>query len=527
MLKATDLTKSHDGAPLFDGVSLTLDDGVRAALVGVNGVGKTTLIRLLAGIEAPDRGATATGANDSIGYLPQDVLDPAATIDDLLRRALGEVWEVRLALDELERDLTDLDAYGEAQARFEALGGWALEARLDEARRRLGIEHLDRGTRMDRISGGEAARCLLASVLLGDPTVLLLDEPTNHLDADGRAWLSEWLEHFSGTLLVVSHDRDFLDATVDRVLELSAEGLTSYEGGYTAYKAERERRRERLALQVEAQEKRRRRLAADIATTARQGQYAERKAAGMGAGAPHYKRLAAKVAKKAKVREARLERELAAEDRPRMPRDPAAFKVRLPEGDTGGRLVAAVREASVDSVFAGASFTLHGGDRVALVGPNGAGKSTLLHLLSGALEPDAGEVEVRGTVRLLPQTPARLPTERGLLDFFREQTALPEDEARTLLAHYRLGSEAIARPLGRLSPGERARVHVAAMVAAGADLILLDEPTNHLDFDTLEVIEAALRAYRGTIVVASHDQALHEAIGCDRMIEVRGGRVAA
>jgi ATPase subunit of ABC transporter with duplicated ATPase domains len=526
MLKGTDLTFSHDGSPLFDGVSLTLDDGARAALVGVNGVGKTTLIKLLAGVEHPERGAVALGAGDRVGYLPQDVLDPGATIDDLLRRALGEVWEVRLRLDALERDLTDLDAYGEAQARFEALGGWALEARLDEARRRLGIEHLDRATRLDRVSGGEAARCLLASVLLGEPTVLLLDEPTNHLDADGREWLTEWLTAFTGTLLTISHDRAFLDATVDRVLELSAGGLTAYEGGYTAYKQERERRRERLALQVEAQDKRRRRLAADIATTARQGQYAERKAAGMGAGAPHYKRLAAKVAKKAKVREHRLAREMASEDWARMPRDPAVFKVRLPEAEAGRRLVAAVRGVAVDGVFADASFELHGGDRVALVGPNGAGKSTLLHLLSGALKPDLGEVDVRGAVRLLPQTPARLPAGRGLLDWFREQTRLPEDEARTLLAHYRLGSEAIARPLGRLSPGERARVHVAAMVAAGADLILLDEPTNHLDFDTLEVIEAALRAYRGTIVVASHDRALHEAIGCDRLIEVRDGRVA-
>lgn len=525
MLKGTDLTKSHDGAPLFDGVSLTLDDGARAGLVGVNGVGKTTLLRLLAGLDRPDRGAVALGATDRIGYLPQDALDPRATIDDLLKAALGEVWEVRLRLDALEADLTDLDAYGEAQARFEALGGWALEARLDEARRRLGIEHLDRRSRLDRVSGGEAARCLLAAVLLAEPTVLLLDEPTNHLDADGRAWLSDWLAAYTGTLLTVSHDRDFLDATVDRILELAPGGLDTYEGGYTAYRDERERRREKLALAIEAQEKRRRRLEADIATTSRQAQYAERKAAGMGAAAPHYKRLAAKVAKKSKVREGRLQREMASEEWLRAPRDPAAFKVALAANDTSRGLVAALRGVAVDGVFAGADLTVHGGDRVALVGPNGAGKSTLLHVLSGVLEPSAGEVDVRGSVRLLPQTPARLPAERGLLDWFREQTRLGEADARTLLAHYRLGTEAIARPLGRLSPGERARVHVAAMVGAGAELIALDEPTNHLDFDTLEVIEAALRAYTGTLIVASHDQRVLEAVGCDRVIEVRDGAV--
>ncbi len=237
MLKGTDLTLT----PLFDGLSLTLDDGARAALVGANGIGKTTLLRLLAGVAAPDRGAVAAGVGDRVGYLPQDVLDPRSTIDDLLRRALGEVWEIRLELDAHERNLTDLHAYGAAQERFERLGGWALEARLDEALRRLGIEHLDRGSPLGKLSGGEAARCLLASVLLGDPTVLLLDEPTNHLDADGREWLAEWLAEFDGTLLCVSHDRDFLDATVDRIYELSAEGLDAYEGGYTEYAEEKAR----------------------------------------------------------------------------------------------------------------------------------------------------------------------------------------------------------------------------------------------------------------------------------------------
>jgi macrolide transport system ATP-binding/permease protein len=181
---------------------------------------------------------------------------------------------------------------------------------------------------------------------------------------------------------------------------------------------------------------------------------------------------------------------------------------------------------TITGVLDAVDLTLHGGDRVALVGPNGSGKSTLLHVLAGRLAPDGGEVDVRAATRLLPQTPARLPGATPLLPWFRAQTALPEDEARTLLAHYRLGAEAIMRPLGRLSPGERARVHVAAIVGGGAELILLDEPSNHLDFDTLEVIEAALRAYRGTLVVATHDRALIEAIGCERVVAVKGGRVA-
>ncbi len=521
MLKANDLTKSHDGAPLFDGLSLTLDDGARAALVGVNGVGKTTLLRLLAGVDRPDRGAVALGPHDRVGYLPQDVLEPDRTIDDLLRHALGEVWEVRLELDALEADLHDLDAYGRTQERFEALGGWALEARLDEARRRLDIEHLDRGTRLGNLSGGEAARCLLAAVLLGEPTVLLLDEPTNHLDADGREWLGEWLAEYPGTLLTISHDRDFLDATVQRIYELSAEGIEVYEGGYMDYREERERRRARLALAIEAQDKYKRRLEADIAMTSRQAQYTERTVPR--AIAPKFKRYAKKVAKKSKAREHRLRREMDSQDWLRAPRDPAAFKVQLETQDGGRRLIAALRGVSVTGVVDDVDLTLHGGDRVALVGPNGAGKSTLLHVLCGRLVPDAGEVDVRATTRLLPQVPQRL--EGGLLEWFRAQTSLPEDEARTLLAHYRLGSEAIARPMARLSPGERARVHVAAIVGGGAELILLDEPTNHLDFDTLEVIEAALRAYRGTLVIATHDRALIEAVGCDRVVEVRDGRV--
>jgi ATPase subunit of ABC transporter with duplicated ATPase domains len=358
------------------------------------------------------------------------------------------------------------------QSRFEALGGWALEAALDEARRALAIEHLDPATPLGRLSGGEQARALLAGTLLAGPTVLLLDEPTNHLDGDGLRWLEDWLRGFAGTVVVVSHDRAFLDAVVGCILELEPGGaLTRYEGGYSDHRVERERRRAKLALEYEAQEKRRRRLEADIATTRRQAQHTERTAGGLGS--DQLKRYA----RKAKAREGRPRREL--------------------EGDGA----------------------------VAVTGPNRAGKTTLLDVLSGVLVPAAGTVELAGAVRMLPQTPIALPAQERVVDWLRAQAALDEGAARTLLGAFALDTAAVHRPLGRLSPGERARVHMAAMVASGAELLLLDEPTNHLDPETLEAVEAALRAFGGTIVAVSHDRAFLDGLGVTRRLEVRDGRV--
>ena len=213
MLRALDLTKSYDGAPLFEGLSLTLNPGDRAGLVGPNGAGKSTLLRLLAGREQPDRGSITRQA--TVGYLPQEA--PDATLDQLLHDALGEAGRTLKALHSPE----DLDAYAHALDRAEATGAWAAESRAEEVRRRLTIDHLDPARPLRRLSGGEQARALLAATLLQDPDVLLLDEPTNHLDADGLTWLEQFLAGFKGAVLVVSHDRRFLDAVVTRIYELT------------------------------------------------------------------------------------------------------------------------------------------------------------------------------------------------------------------------------------------------------------------------------------------------------------------
>jgi ATPase subunit of ABC transporter with duplicated ATPase domains len=530
MLQASDLTKAYDGAPLFDGLSFVLGDGERAGLVGPNGVGKSTLLRLLAGVDRPDRGAVATGAAERIGWLAQEAPDAGTTLGELLGAGLGELWTVRGELHALlarlaEGDTTPgtLERYGQVQERFDALGGWALDAALDEARRALAIDHLDPATPLGRLSGGEQARALLAGTLLAGPTVLLLDEPTNHLDGDGLVWLEGWLRGFAGTVVVVSHDRAFLDAVVGCILELESGGtLTRYEGGYSDHRAERERRRAKLALDYEAQEKRRRRLEADIATTRRQAQHTERTVSR--AAAPKLKRYAKKVARKAKAREGRLQRELEGDRAVTLPAERPTLRLRLEDHGRGRRRIAALRGVR-SRALAGVDLTLHRGDRVAVTGPNGAGKTTLLEVLSGVLVPAAGTVELAGAVRVLPQTPMALPADERVVDWLRAQASLDEGAARTLLGAFALDTAAAHRPLGRLSPGERARVHMAAMVASGAELLLLDEPTNHLDPETLEAVEAALRAFSGTIVAVSHDRAFLEGLGVTRRIEVRDGQV--
>jgi len=530
MLQASDLTKAHDGAPLFDGLSFVLGDGERAGLVGPNGVGKSTLLRLLAGVDRADRGAVATRAGERVGWLPQEAPDAHTTLGELIGAGLGELWTVRgeqhallARLADGDTSPTTLERYGHVQERFEALGGWALESSLDEARRALGIDHLDADTPLGRLSGGEQARALLAGTLLAAPTVLLLDEPTNHLDGDGLRWLEEWLRGFAGTVVVVSHDRAFLDAVVGCILELEPGGvLTRYEGGYSAHRAERERRRAKLALEYEAQEKRRRRLEADIATTRRQAQHTELTVSR--AAAPKLKRYAKKVAKKAKSREVRLRRELEGDAAIAAPVERQALRLRLHDHGRGRRRIAALRGVRSRGL-AEVELTLHRGDRVAVTGPNGAGKTTLLDVLSGVLVPAAGTVELAGAVRVLPQTPVALPADERVVDWLRAQASLDEGAARTLLGAFALDTAAMHRPLGSLSPGERARVHMAAMVASDAELLLLDEPTNHLDPETLEAVESALRAFSGTIVAVSHDRAFLEGLGVTRRIEVRDGAV--
>jgi ATPase subunit of ABC transporter with duplicated ATPase domains len=535
VLKADSLRAAHDAAPLFDDVSFVLADGERAGLVGPNGSGKSTLLRLLAGRARPDAGTVTIGSADRVAYLEQQPPHPDLTLDEHFGRAAGEVYVLDRRMRALERamaadDRAAVAEYGALQHRFDALGGWRFRESVDQVRRHLGIEELDGGARFRELSGGQAARAMLAGVLLSDPTVLLLDEPTNHLDIDGVGWLARYLAGFGGGVLVVTHDRRFLDETVSRIHELDpvTRTLASYEGGYTEYRAERQRLFERRLEEHRAQERYRKRLEADIARTRGQAQSTESTA--RGAGADKERRYAKKVARKAKAREGRLERQMAATDWIARPEQAGTFDVRLMASSQPGRRLVAIRDATAgydgEDVLGGLELDVKGRDRIAVIGRNGAGKSTLFRLIAGELEPASGTIVRDARIGVLPQSHDRLPLGRTVLDHYRRGVTGHEHEARAVLGWFLFTQEQLMRPLGSLSAGERSRLLIAMLVMGGAELLLLDEPTNHLDFDSIDVVEHALRTFRGTLLTVSHDRAFIESIGCDRVWDVRDGRVA-
>jgi len=534
VLKADALRAAHDAEPLFDDVSFVLADGDRVGLVGPNGVGKSTLLRLLAGRAEPDAGIVSVGDSDRVSYLEQQPPDPDLTLGEHLRRSAGEVYAVDREMRALESAMSTGDdaavaAYGALQHRYEVLDGWRFRDTIDQVRRHIGITGLSDNARFRELSGGQAARVMLAGVLLSRPTVLLLDEPTNHLDLDGIRWLERYLSNFPGAVLVVTHDRRFLDETVSRVLELDpvTRALAVYEGGYTAFRAEKQRLFERRQEEHRAQERYRKRLESDILRT--RGQAAATESTARGMGSDQLKRYAKKVAKKAKAREGRLERQMAATDWIERPEQAASFSFTLAGTSQPGRRLAALEDVTAGydgvAVLSGLDLVVKGRDRIALTGRNGSGKSTLFRVIAGDLEPLSGSVLRQARVGVLPQTHDHLPLGRTVLDHYRRAVPGHEHEARAVLGWFLFTQEQLFRPMAGISAGERSRLLIAMLVMGGAELLLLDEPTNHLDFDSIDVVERALKGFRGTILTVSHDREFIDSIGCDRVWEVRDGGV--
>ncbi|MEV0598547.1 ABC-F family ATP-binding cassette domain-containing protein [Streptomyces sp. NPDC050315] len=544
-LVAKNLAAGHGDRTLFSGLDLVVAPGEVIGLVGANGAGKSTLLRLFAGLDSPQEGdLRLSPATATVGHLPQEPeRRPGESVRDFLARRTG-VTAAQQALDEATQALVEEkpgadDAYAAALERWLALGAADLDERAEETAAQLGLAvGLDQ--QMTALSGGQAARASLASLLLSRYDVFLLDEPTNDLDLDGLERLERFVTGLRAGTVLVSHDREFLTRTVDRVVELdlAQQQVNTYGGGYAAYLEERERARRhareeyeeyaetkasleaRAHLQrnwMEKGVKNARRKATDNDKIARKGRV----------------EATEKQAAKAKQTQRMIERLDAVEE----PRKEWELRMEIAAAPRSGAVVATLRGACLkrgDFRFGPVDLQIDWADRVAITGPNGSGKSTLLGALLGRLPLDEGQAYLGPGVVVgeIEQARGQLfqrPEAAGepLLDAFRRSVPdMAPADVRTLLAKFGLKAGHVLRPVATLSPGERTRAALALLQGRGVNLLVLDEPTNHLDLPAIEQLESALASYNGTLLLVSHDRRLLEAVHTTRRIEVADGRVA-
>jgi ATP-binding cassette subfamily F protein 3 len=505
ILSAHNLSKSFGPDEIFAGVSVEIPHRARIALVGPNGAGKTTLLNILAGFDTPSTGGVTTMRGLRIGYLPQRPETASAlTLWEEQLLAFTGLREDEARLARLSEHLADasktpeehdrlLADYGELQERFEAAGGYTYEHRIRTVLHGLGFAPEDYAHPIGLLSGGQKTRALLARLLLEAPGLLALDEPTNHLDIESVEWLEGYLKDFPGAVLVVSHDRYFMDAVATTIWELDFGQIETYRGNYSAYARQREERHARLFKEYEAQQ----------AFIAKEEDYIRRNMAGQNT-------------RQAQGRLKRLER-LKRDDlvlRPRRHRD---LGLRLSTTVRSGDLVLRTRGLTVgyeQPLFTAPDLTLRRGEVAALIGPNGVGKSTFVKTVVEQIPPLAGTVVVGAAVQIgyFAQAHERLDPAQTLLDAVTSTKPMPLSQARSYLGGYLFEEDDVFRPISTLSGGERGRIALALLALSGANFLILDEPTNHLDIASQEALQNVLLDFPGTILVVSHDRYLIDAL---------------
>ncbi len=538
MLHVSNLSKYYADRVVLRDVSFTVSAGKHVGLVGPNGGGKSTLLRLIAGLERPDEGSVGIDPGVHMGYLRQGFLGdetrPVATVLE----PDGAVWAASLSLQRATEGLAEgykdeghedtagaYDAYERAATRFEDLGGYARLAEVEGVLRGLGLDGLDPARSVNTLSGGQRTRLALAPLLLGAPGLLVLDEPTNHLDVDALAFLEDYIARYHGAVLMASHDRAFLDATVDTILELDAKthAVTSYSGAYSEFVAAKEAALDAQWQSYRAQQREQARVEKDIRNVRAHAMHTERATKDSSA-----RRLSNKVMRTAIVRERKLEKSLDANHVDK-PTAGWALKLDFAAPSSGAREAlraeGLVKRYGEQTVLHGVDLTLRHGERVVVTGPNGGGKSTLLRIIAGELTPDAGYARLGAGVvaGYYSQDREDLDPTQTPLDVVRNAASMTETEARTFLHGYLFGGDAVFTPVLSLSYGERARLALARLVLSGATLILLDEPTNHLDILSRESFEAALSTFGGTVLAVLHDRYAIARLAT-RVLELRDGR---
>jgi ATPase subunit of ABC transporter with duplicated ATPase domains len=535
-LVARDLARAHGSFTVLDAVDVAVGPRSRLGVVGPNGVGKTTLLRLLAGIDRPDRGTvTRTPPSLQVGYLPQE---PDRS-DETLLAFLGRRTGVAAAEAELERAATALgaaddgaaaDAYSAALETYLAVGGPDLDARARALAADLGLpEHrLEMPTRA--LSGGEGARASLAAILLSRFDVFLLDEPTNDLDFAGLERLETFLDDLPGGVVVVSHDRAFLERTVTRVLELDehTRSATEYGGGWAGYldaRATARRHAEEDYASYRAERARLEQRARRQREWAVQGTRAAKRDTSEKDKFIRHFRVATSEKQAAKARA--TEKAMARLDAVEKPWEGWDLRFQVASAPRSGDVVMRLHGAVVQRgsfILGPVDLEIGWGERVAIVGPNGSGKTTLLLALLGRLPLVAGERWMGPGVVVgeMDQARAGFTGSESLLDAFLAATGLLVADARSLLAKFGLGAEHVTRVASTLSPGERTRAVLARFAAQGVNCLVLDEPTNHLDLPAIEQLEAALASYDGTLLVVTHDRRLLETVELTRAVSATG-----
>jgi ATP-binding cassette subfamily F protein 3 len=517
MIQLSTLTKSFGERVLLDRVTWQIDDRERVALCGPNGAGKTTLLKILAGLEEADVGEVVKPSDMTIGYLPQDGLAHAGrTVFEEASLAFASLLDMKAEMHALEERMGEeeaaedeqaamLDRYAELTDRFRLAEGYTIELRVATVLEGLGFSKDDFDRPADTFSGGWQMRIALAKLLLGRPGLLLLDEPTNHLDLDARNWLESYLREYPHAVILVSHDRYFLDSVVTRIADLSLRTITDYHGNYSDYLVERDARLERLRAAKKEQDD----------EVARVKLFIDR--------FRYQATKAAQVQSRIKM----LEKVVPIEVPPERKRVHFTF----PAAPKSGRMVLELKQVrkayGALTVFENLSLHVERGDRIALVGPNGAGKSTLMRMLSGDEGPDRGDRLLGHQVvsEYFAQDEAtRLEPSLTVYETLQSGSPLHMVPAiRNILGGFLFSGDDVYKKAGVLSGGERTRLAVARMLLRPSNLLLLDEPTNHLDLDSKDVLLDALVDYGGTLIFVSHDRYFVERLAT-RIIEVGHGR---